>query len=103
MLVVGAVITLVFGFLWVRDLAHRAALRLPPSRRSPRTEAEEPEIPVYDRSVFLSTATIGIGAAIGAVVTLPVLGFAVLPAFESHDLPGGRPRAAVATSPRAST
>ena len=87
-LVVGAVITLVFGFLWVRDLmtTHHAAVPVTAAAEA-GDEAEEPEIPVYDRSVFLSTATIGLGAAIGAVVTLPVLGFAVLPAFESHDLP----------------
>ncbi len=87
-LVVGAVITLVFGFLWVRDLmtTHHAAVPVTAAVEA-EDEAEEPEIPVYDRSVFLSTATIGLGAAIGAVVTLPVLGFAVLPAFESHDLP----------------
>ena len=87
-LVVGAVITLVFGVLWVRDLltarAEAAAVEGAPTERA---AAEEPEVPTYDRSVFLSTATIGVGAAIGAVVTLPVLGFAVLPAFQSHDVP----------------
>jgi Rieske Fe-S protein len=84
-LVVGAVITLVFGFLWVRDLltGGRAEAAVEEEAAAP----EEPEVPVYDRSVFLSAATIGVGAAIGAVVTLPVLGFAVLPAFESEDLP----------------
>jgi quinol---cytochrome c reductase iron-sulfur subunit, bacillus type len=85
-LVVGAVITVVFGFLWVRDL-------LTSEHEQPAVHAEEAaveeasEVPTYDRNVFLSAATIGVGAAIGAVVTLPVLGFAVLPAFESHDLP----------------
>jgi Rieske Fe-S protein len=87
-LVVGAVITLVFGFLWVRDLVSKpAAAAATEVVEEAAEEEEEPEIPVYDRNAFLSTATIGISLAIGAVVTLPVLGFAVLPAFESHDLP----------------
>jgi quinol---cytochrome c reductase iron-sulfur subunit, bacillus type len=87
-LVVGAVITLAFGFLWVRDLltAGREASAVHEESVEPE-EPAEPEVPVYDRSALLTTATIGIGAAIGVVVTLPVLGFAVLPAFESHDLP----------------
>jgi Rieske Fe-S protein len=84
-LVVGAVIALVFGVLWVRDLLTARAETAAVEAES--AGAEEPEVPTYGRSVFLSTATIGIGAAIGAVVTLPVLGFAVLPAFESEDLP----------------
>jgi quinol---cytochrome c reductase iron-sulfur subunit, bacillus type len=83
-LIVGAAITVVFGFLWVRDLL--AGQRAEPAAAE-AVEIEEPEVPVYDRSVLLSTATIGLGAAIGAVVTLPVLGFAVLPAFESKDRP----------------
>lgn len=84
-LIVGAAITVVFGFLWVRDLL--AGQREAPAAAAAEEAVEEPEVPVYDRSVLLSTATIGLGAAIGAVVTLPVLGFAVLPAFESKDLP----------------
>ena len=38
----------------------------------------------YSRSIFLETATLGLGGVIGGLVTLPSLGFAVLPAFESH-------------------
>ena len=34
-----------------------------------------------DRATFLSLATIGVGGLIGAAVTLPVLGFGVLPSF----------------------
>ncbi len=43
--------------------------------------------PRYERAKFLEGATIGIGALIGAVVTLPVLGFTVLPAFVEQDFP----------------
>jgi hypothetical protein len=81
-LVVGALITVVFGFLWAYDLL----------RSQPDTAHEEAEVveaehepPSYDRSVFLSAATLGVGGLIGVVVTLPVLGFAVLPSFESSE------------------
>src|SRR5262249_42355329 len=45
----------------------------------------------YTREQFLSATTIGLGAVIGAIVTVPVLGFTVLPAFmnqgrKDHDL-----------------
>jgi len=47
-------------------------------------KAAEP-LPAYSRSHFLSASTIGLGAAIGAIVTLPVLGFTVLPSFTNID------------------
>jgi Rieske Fe-S protein len=40
-------------------------------------EAEEK----YPRSVFLETATLGLGGVIGGMITVPALGFALLPAF----------------------
>jgi Rieske Fe-S protein len=46
--------------------------------------ADKP-LPAYTRSRFLEASTIGVGAAIGAVVTLPVLGFTVLPSFTNID------------------
>jgi Rieske Fe-S protein len=85
-LIVGGIVTVVFGALWAYDL-----LRTHPSeslRAEAAAEAElagEPEVPTYDRNVFLSAATIGIGGLITAVVTLPVLGFAVLPSFETEE------------------
>jgi Rieske Fe-S protein len=103
---VGAAIALVFGFLWIRDVTRdmTAPVEIEPETREvaaapaplpaappadealPVTGAEE-EIPVYDRSVFLELSTVGIGAAIGAIVTLPVLGFAVLPSFTNQEQP----------------
>ena len=89
-LVVGLVLALVFGLLWARDLLQPAR---PVVRESAKpavaTYGEAGE--TYDRSMFLSLATVGIGGAIGAAVTLPVLGFALLPSFvgdgvESHDV-----------------
>jgi Rieske Fe-S protein len=84
--VVGVVLAAVFGFLWVRDVTreYRGPVAEPePAPVRPAhipTEAEqEPER--YPRNTFLELTTLGIGAAIGGIVTLPVLGFMVLPAF----------------------
>jgi Rieske Fe-S protein len=38
----------------------------------------------YTRSRFLEASTLGLGAAIGAIVTLPVLGFTILPSFTNR-------------------
>ena len=84
---VGAVIALVFGFLWIRDVTR--PVRTPAAEVEPESTADyvaitpvEDEGPAeYPRSTFLSFATIGLGAAIGGLITLPVLGFAVLPSF----------------------
>jgi quinol---cytochrome c reductase iron-sulfur subunit, bacillus type len=98
---VGAAIALLFGFLWVRDVTRdmTAPVEVEPTTRqvapTPAAEAEaaefvadeEEEIPTYDRSVFLELSTLGIGAAIGGLVTLPVLGFAVLPSFTNQEQP----------------
>jgi menaquinol-cytochrome c reductase iron-sulfur subunit len=36
----------------------------------------------FPRSVFLENATLGLGAVIGGIVTVPVVGFAIAPVFE---------------------
>lgn len=85
-LVAGVVVAVVFGFLWVRDLfrAHGPIDAAEPGA----PEAPEAEhIPTYDRSAFLAASTVGLGAAIGGLVTLPVLGFMVLPSFEKPKDP----------------
>ena len=87
--VVGAVLAIAFGYLWIRDITRDMR---PTEAPAPGTEvaASEPaaavaeELPGFSRSIFLETTTLGLGAVIGGLVTLPVLGFAVLPAFESH-------------------
>jgi menaquinol-cytochrome c reductase iron-sulfur subunit len=86
--VIGAVIAVVFGLLWVRDLVA--------PRRAPAAAAlAEPEPAVVteadlgapvDRATFLSLATIGVSGLIGAGITLPVLGFAVLPSFDGEGV-----------------
>jgi Rieske Fe-S protein len=95
---VGAALTLIFGFLWVRD-ASRGYRSIPepdveaepppepapalPAHRGPDAMPETPpaEAARYPRSKFLEGATLGLGAVIGGVVTVPAVGFAVVPAF----------------------
>jgi Rieske Fe-S protein len=89
---IGAALAVVFGFLWVYDLTR--GMREPAHAPVPGTAAvevaDEPgpartaENPTYSRSVFLELGTLGLGGVIGGLVTLPSLGFAVLPAFEHH-------------------
>ena len=95
----GVAITVLFGFLWIRDLSggyrSREVPQIEPERRSvgdangaadstpavgmPRLAA--PETPTFPRNKFLEVSTLGLGGLIGAVVTLPVVGFSIGPAF----------------------
>ena len=89
---IGAALAAVFGFLWVYDLTR--GMREPVDAPVPGTATVEiadeaapahaAELPTYSRSVFLELGTLGLGGVIGGLVTLPSLGFAVLPAFEHH-------------------
>jgi quinol---cytochrome c reductase iron-sulfur subunit, bacillus type len=95
--VIGVVIALGFGFLWIRDVTR--PVRTPAAEVEPETRAlrdtrptpgdalpvmSEAEIAAYPRSTFLSAATLGLGGLIGGIITVPVLGFAVLPAFTNQ-------------------
>jgi Rieske Fe-S protein len=82
--IVGAVLAVVFGALWVRELAGWGGAASHAEAKA--TAAEEPHIETYDRSVFLSAATLGLGGVIGAAVTLPSLGFGILPSFLGDDV-----------------
>ena len=81
---IGLAITLVFAFLWIRD-----ATRLHREERvaveAEQRKAEETGVPVkterFPRSRFLESMTVGLGAVIGGLVTIPVAGFALLPSF----------------------
>jgi Rieske Fe-S protein len=85
----------VFGFLWARGVTRDVRDEVPeiePEKRAAAdtavaaTPAAAPApLPTYTRSRFLEASTIGLGAAIGAVVTLPVLGFMVLPSFTNLE------------------
>jgi quinol---cytochrome c reductase iron-sulfur subunit, bacillus type len=87
----GAALALVFGFLWAREvgssraavpgpepdgLAADAAATAAPSGEMAASSGER-----FPRSKFLEGATLGLGALIGAIVTLPALGFALIPGF----------------------
>ena len=96
---IGGAIVIVFGFLWARDAT--AELRgepivVEPERRELKEAGEGMTAPPADqqgvalvpvpetavtRSVFLEGTTLGLGAAIGGLITVPVAGFALLPSF----------------------
>ncbi len=94
---VGAVLAIVFGFLWARDVTRDVRADVPAIEPESRSVADQASVaatptptaaaplPAYTRSRFLEASTLGVGAAIGAIVTLPVLGFTVLPSFTNID------------------
>jgi Rieske Fe-S protein len=93
---VGAAIAVVSGFLWAREVTRDVRDEVPVIEPETRAVADAPSaesavraqdapLPAYTRSRFLEASTIGVGAAIGAVVTLPVLGFTVLPSFTNIE------------------
>jgi Rieske Fe-S protein len=100
---IGAAIAIVFAILWARDAT--AELRgepivVEPERRDLTEAGDGMTAPPADqqgvalvqvpesavtRSVFLEGATLGLGAAIGGLITLPVAGFALLPSFLGQE------------------
>jgi Rieske Fe-S protein len=95
---IGAAIAIVFGFLWAReataDLREEPVVVEPERRELPvagegmtpppadQQGVAPPAVPeAVTRSHFLEGATLGLGALIGGLITLPVAGFAVLPGF----------------------
>ena len=95
---IGAVLAVAFGILWAREVTRDVRDEVPaiepetravadrPSAAVPATATAAPEpLPAYTRSRFLEASTLGVGAAIGAIVTLPVLGFMVLPSFTNLE------------------
>jgi Rieske Fe-S protein len=97
--VIGAIVVIVFGFLWARGVTSDVREDVPeiePETRAVADQARAEEeaaaaakarepLPTYSRSHFLGASTLGLGAAIGAIVTLPVLGFTVLPSFTNIE------------------
>ena len=94
---VGAAIAVISAALWIRDstralatpIEHEPETRAADTRSAPPADElgagmpvmSDEEIDRFPRSVFLEGATLGLGAVIGGVVTVPVVGFMVAPAF----------------------
>jgi menaquinol-cytochrome c reductase iron-sulfur subunit len=87
---IGAVLAVVFGLLWARDVTRDVRGEVPeiePERRvvadeaAPATVGVEEPLPAFPRSRFLEASFIGLAGALGGVLTVPVLGFMVLPSF----------------------
>jgi Rieske Fe-S protein len=97
--VVGAAIAVFCATLWIRDSTRSYSAPPPevapetrpprPGDGAPRADELGPAMPVmsdeeierYPRSVFLEASTLGLGALIGGIVTVPAIGFMVAPAF----------------------
>jgi quinol---cytochrome c reductase iron-sulfur subunit, bacillus type len=89
--VIGIILAVVSGFLWIRQVTRDVRGEPEPVEApAPAVEEEDVEdegLAAYPRSKFLEGATLGLGAVIGGLVTLPVLGFAVAPAFVGQKYP----------------
>lgn len=92
---VATAIALVFGFLWARA-ATREYRGTPAEeeveeeeRYGPADEgldaSEEEDVARYPRARFLEGATLGLGALIGGIVTVPSVVFAAGPAFLGQE------------------
>jgi Rieske Fe-S protein len=102
---IGAAIAVVFGFLWARDATleyRRVPEAIEPERREVPAATQAPAIPAnegeaampepepgetFPRSKFLEASTLGLGAVIGGLVTVPAVGFMVIPAFQGQGYP----------------
>ena len=74
---VGAAISVVAGFAWVRGGAGNKPTAAKPERRpAAATQSER-----FPRNRFLERATLGLGGLVAAAVAVPTAGFAILPAF----------------------
>ena len=102
---IGAAIAIVFGFLWVRDatMEYRGVPEaIEPERRETRPTAVAAPVPAdvgdaampepepgerFPRSRFLEGSVLGLGAAVGGLVSVPAIGFMVLPAYVDQSYP----------------
>ncbi|MBV8257649.1 MAG: Rieske 2Fe-2S domain-containing protein [Actinobacteria bacterium] len=97
---IGGAIAIIFGVLWARDATAELRgqpIHVEPERRemveagagetAPPADQQGAALPppepgeTFPRSRFLEGTTLGLGALIGGVITVPVAGFAVLPSF----------------------
>jgi Rieske Fe-S protein len=99
---IGAAIAILFGFLWARDATteyRRVPEPIEPERgevvTAPAIPAHEGEAAMpepapgerFPRSKFLEASTLGLGAVIGGIVTVPAVGLMVVPAFKDQGYP----------------
>ncbi|MFL6067930.1 MAG: hypothetical protein ACJ74N_09375, partial [Gaiellaceae bacterium] len=99
---IGAAIAILFGFLWARDATmeyRRVPEPIEPERgevvTAPAIPADEGEAAMpepepgerFPRSKFLEASTLGLGAVIGGIVTIPAVGLMVVPAFKDQGYP----------------
>ena len=90
---IGAALAIVFGLLWARDVTREVRGEVPAIEPETRVvadapapyAAEEEPLPAFTRSRFLEASTLGLAGVMGGVLTVPVLGFMVLPAFTNLD------------------
>jgi quinol---cytochrome c reductase iron-sulfur subunit, bacillus type len=86
---VGGAIALIFGILWVRDLSRGGSEAEPPpppakAAAAPAVAADASEETTYPRNTFLAASTLGLGAVIGGLITVPVLGMLGASSFEGQ-------------------
>ena len=95
---IGVVIAVVCGFLWARDATKEfrgePVAAIEPERGGPRESTDAPATPAepepgerFPRNRFLEGATLGFGAVIGGLVTVPAVGFMIVPAFKGQGYP----------------
>ncbi len=81
---VGGAIAIVFGFLWLRDLKRGGREEAVPAA-AVAAAAGEREAERFPRNRFLEGATLGLGAVIGGVVTVPSVGLMIASAMEGQE------------------
>jgi Rieske Fe-S protein len=100
---VGGAIAVIFGFLWVRDVTGGMRAASPhepevvpdsprgappiPAHKGPPAMPEPAPGERFPRSKFLEGATLGLGAVIGGVVTVPPLVLMVAPTVHGEKKP----------------
>ncbi len=98
---IGVVIAVVCGFFWARaatkEFRGEPVAAIEPERGGPREvgaadpgEAAPAEAEAgqrFPRNRFLEGATLGLGGVIGGLVTVPAIGFMIVPAFKGQGYP----------------
>lgn len=85
---VGIGIAIIAGFIWVYNASRGVREAEEPEVADADETLQVAEVPEpdaepakYSRGMLLSGATLGLGGVIGAAITVPLVGFAVAPAF----------------------